>query len=129
MPAKLAMARSLSKKDSFPQFVMLPIELRTLIWKHFCPDLSNNTGNIIYMALVRMSPLHHVVIETKGVAENTRALRAVLATHRESRKLGLTFFPDTYTFRDGRGEIRINSERDRIIVKARTMESVRGTRN
>ncbi|KAI4868165.1 hypothetical protein F4820DRAFT_151321 [Hypoxylon rubiginosum] len=119
VPVNSVMDQASSKQDSFPQFRLLPIELRTLIWKHFCPDLSRKSGRVIYLELVRIAPITYTVLESKGVGEQTRALRAVMSTHHESRKLALEFFPETHKIRDGKGEIRYNSDRDKMILRFR----------
>ncbi|KAI1770516.1 hypothetical protein F4818DRAFT_258419 [Hypoxylon cercidicola] len=121
---KSVTGQALNKQYSFPQFRRLPIELRTIIWKHFCSDLSRKRGRIIYLELVRVAPITHIILETKGLDEQTRALRAVMSTHQESRQLGLEFFPDTHQIRDGKGEIRHNSDRDKMVLRFRVRKSL-----
>ncbi|XXG97968.1 hypothetical protein Hte_004284 [Hypoxylon texense] len=108
-----------SKQDSFPQFCLLPIELRTLIWEHFCPDLSRKSSRAICLELVKIAPMTYTVLESKGLDKQTQALRVVMATHHESRELALGFFPDTYKIRDGTGEVRYSSDRDKMALRFR----------
>ncbi|KAI6086622.1 hypothetical protein F4821DRAFT_238174 [Hypoxylon rubiginosum] len=122
-----AIVRSSSKQYSFPQFCRLPIELRRMIWQHFCPDLSRKTARIIDLELIRTAPITHTIFEGAGVADQTQALRAVLATHRESRYMALEFFPDTYWIREGRGLLRINEDRDKLILRFRIEVSIDNT--
>ena len=48
----------------------------------------------------------------------TEPSRAVLAVHQESRKLALTWFPDTLPICDPAGEVRFNRKRDIVQITA-----------
>lgn len=98
----------------FPTFLKLPLEIRELIWKSFCPDL-DNAPRIFELGLC--SHLSGVTFLRFGphAERQTLPIRTVMAVHRESRALGLKFSPHRLELPDDRGFVPCNMNRDVIL--------------
>jgi hypothetical protein len=106
--------------SSFPQFMQLPPEIRHEIWRLFCPDLVAKS-RVFEFTISRSDGQGWIKMPINAgnfLDQQTAALRAVLATHRESRALALRTLPDTLAFGDSydvlRFNLRFNKERDII---------------
>ncbi len=109
-----------SETRSFPQFARLPFELRYRIWEYFCPDLTAKSR--VYWLRLALSPAlgrgvppTFVIQEGPFVEQQTRAARAMLAVHQQSRQMALKAFPDTLPI-CGDGLIRYSSVRDVVFM-------------
>ncbi|KAH6689788.1 hypothetical protein F5X68DRAFT_260386 [Plectosphaerella plurivora] len=102
-------------RRDFPQFMKLPIELRLRVWELFCPDL-NNARRVFEIRLQHSAAITWFPTHTGTLQTMTESSRAVLAVHQESRKLALTWFPDTLPICDPAGEVRFNRERDIVQI-------------
>lgn len=91
-------------------FKKLPLELREMIWKMFCPDLSVKPR--VYELRFDGQYFHLGA----HVEDQTAPLRTVLAIHRESRALGHKFAPDLIQLRHGLGVAPCHMERDILFV-------------
>ncbi|KAI4869881.1 hypothetical protein F4820DRAFT_405374 [Hypoxylon rubiginosum] len=98
----------------FSQFMNLPPELRERVWEFFVPDLKANR----VLRLLHISHLADELWEVSLLPQQTAPARAMLATHTESRAIGLRNYPDTIDIRGGRGILRFHSERDVILLDA-----------
>jgi hypothetical protein len=105
--------------SSFPQFMQLPPELRHHIWRLFCPDLVAKSRVFDFRENGRASNLY--IEPGEFVQQQTEPIRAVLATHRESRALASGIVPDILRFGPRRHPgrvIRFNKERDIVYWKS-----------
>ncbi|CAJ2509048.1 Uu.00g140740.m01.CDS01 [Anthostomella pinea] len=100
---------------SFPQFCLLPIELRALIWGFFDYDLKSK-GRVMQVMVMESDLWQSAVLE-----QQTASARAMLATHKESRALALKSYPDTFTIRGGSAVIRCDPDQDIILLSAHQM--------
>lgn len=96
--------------DTLHKFKHLPAELREMIWKAFCPDLS------VLPRVYELSCDEKVLRFAAHVEDQTAPLRAVLAVHRESRALGHKFAPHLIQLRHGQGVAPCHMERDVLFV-------------
>lgn len=96
--------------DTMHSFMRLPIELREMIWKQFCPDLSNNPR---VLEIIFDGNLPTFAAQVEG---QTEPLRMVLAVHQESRKLGHKFAPNLIQLYSNRGVAPCHMERDIVLV-------------
>ncbi|KAI0129644.1 hypothetical protein BJ170DRAFT_681136 [Xylariales sp. AK1849] len=101
---------------SFPHFCRLPIELRHRVWESFDVDL-RAPSRVFDFNIDKEQKFE--VWENTTLEQQTAPARAILATHRESRKMALTFYPDEAIFRNGQGVIRCNKDNDVIMLRAR----------
>jgi hypothetical protein len=104
---------------SFTPFRRLPMELRLRIWEFFCPDLAARSHVFTLNVMSRNIPLAPGPIEVRGdtfLELHTKAIRTVLATHRESRSLALRVFPDTLKIHHGSAMIRFNKDNDIVRI-------------
>ncbi|KAK4120466.1 hypothetical protein N657DRAFT_648960 [Parathielavia appendiculata] len=112
-----------SDDHSFPHFMRLPLELRIRIWEYFCPDLTAES-RVYWFSLMGGMFLNKqgryedpVVYDGQFLEQQTRAARAMLAVHHQSRHLALKAFPDSLSFgRRGRNVLRFNSHKDIVVV-------------
>ncbi|KAG6172229.1 hypothetical protein E4U51_007697 [Claviceps purpurea] len=83
---------------AFPQFMRFPPELRHQIWHSYCPDLSAKARVLPFLEFPSLKVMDYnnsYSLPDKGaLAEQTRNLRAVLSTHRESRSIAVRKYPD-----------------------------------
>ncbi|KAK4175826.1 hypothetical protein QBC36DRAFT_330624 [Triangularia setosa] len=110
-----------SKKhiQSIPQFSRLPLELQQLIWKQFCPDLTEKARFYEFQIvgqLVSQNGAPPQIWESAQLEQQTKAARTVLAVHHQSRKFALRFLPDELALRGGRASVRFHSQRDVIFI-------------
>ncbi|KAL7619685.1 hypothetical protein AAE478_010227 [Parahypoxylon ruwenzoriense] len=110
----------------FPQFRLLPPEIRENVWKFFDPYLTAK-ARVFHLKPMKirvgydLSPpitnkYNYDLWESATLAEQTAPARAMLATHRESRALALKSYPDILRIRQGRYPFRYNSGRDVILL-------------
>ncbi|KAG6056022.1 hypothetical protein E4U17_002557 [Claviceps sp. LM77 group G4] len=87
-----------SVPPAFPQFVRLPPELRHQIWCFYCPDLSAKPRVLTFQLGSRPTvlgrPDQYSVTNHSTLAYQTKTLRTMLATHRESRSIAVGKYPD-----------------------------------
>ncbi|KAG6200413.1 hypothetical protein E4U10_002530 [Claviceps purpurea] len=83
---------------AFPQFMRFPPELRYQIWHSYCPDLSAKARVLPFLEFPSLKVMDYnntYSLPDKGaLAEQTRNLRTVLSTHRESRSIAVRKYPD-----------------------------------
>lgn len=96
--------------DTMHSFMRLPTELREMIWKEFCPDLSNNP-RVFEITFDGIWPTFAAQVE-----DQTKPLRMVLAVHQESRKLGQRFAPHLIQLPKERGVAPCHMERDIVLA-------------
>lgn len=113
-------AHDLTFPASFPKFMQLPMELREMIWKQFCPDLDTKPR---VFELMSFDPGQ--VQLAAHVEQQTVPIRTVLAVHRESRLLGLRFSPHRVELPHNQGVVPYHKDRDVLYLNA--LESFRGT--
>ncbi|PHH62099.1 hypothetical protein CDD81_7592 [Ophiocordyceps australis] len=106
---------SLNRDQSFHYFTRLPVEVRHLIWKHFCPDLEQKPRVLAFRFDCEQvesdpfkrprgrspSPDNGRILDGLFLEGQTEALRAVMAVDRESRALARSYFPDNLCFDSG----------------------------
>ncbi|KAJ4422631.1 hypothetical protein N0V82_002750 [Gnomoniopsis sp. IMI 355080] len=96
--------------NALHNFMHLPLELRQMIWKSFCPDLSNEPR------LYEISFCGRWPHFAAWVEDQTAPLRTVLAVHQESRALGHKFAPHLIQLFSDCGVAPCNLERDIVLV-------------
>ncbi|KAG6292155.1 hypothetical protein E4U45_007010 [Claviceps purpurea] len=107
---------------AFPQFMQLPPELRHHIWKLYCPDLSGNP-RVLEFSLMRNEAIldrlnqHSLAIDPTVISQ-TKSLRTVLSTHRESRSIAVRIFPDELALdmRSRHAVVRFRKESDVVFL-------------
>lgn len=108
--------------DAFPKFMHLPPELRRRIWELFCPDLVAKARVLPFMlspsSAIMQRPDDHSVQDHFALADQTEELRAMLATHRESRSIAVMVFPDELRMDAVAGDavVRFNKQRDVVCM-------------
>ncbi|KAG5949443.1 hypothetical protein E4U53_005883 [Claviceps sorghi] len=111
---------------SFPQFVQLPPELRHQIWHFYCPDLSAKTRVLQFIlspsSAAMNRPLHYSAKDHISLADQTQTLRAVLSTHRESRRIALLRYPDELRFDAGSGDAIVRFRKDTDVINLDDVE-------
>ncbi|KAK0705757.1 hypothetical protein B0T21DRAFT_299138 [Apiosordaria backusii] len=110
-----------SKKHTqlIPQFSRLPLELQQLIWKQFCPDLTDKARFYEFQIvgqLVSQNGTPPEIWESAQLEQQTKAARTVLAVHLQSRKFALRYLPDELALRGGRASVRFHSQRDVVFI-------------
>ncbi|KAI8962109.1 hypothetical protein F5Y11DRAFT_323851 [Daldinia sp. FL1419] len=105
-------AYSNTEEFFFPQFKLLPPELRARVWEFFDPDLREKAR--VFHMILKINPVEFWRSAT--LINQTAPARAMLATHQESRELALKAYPDTLDIHRGSGVLRYNSERDVILL-------------
>lgn len=86
------------KTAAFP-FLRLPIELRTQVWKHYCPDL-RKVPRLLEFIVQTFKYTNNAMPQFQSIclgwrlAGRTRSLRCVLAVHQQSREIARAVFPD-----------------------------------
>ncbi|KAK0625021.1 hypothetical protein B0T17DRAFT_531695 [Bombardia bombarda] len=99
----------------FPQFKRLPLELRMHIWELFCPDLTAKSRVYDFMVQKHHTNPHFIVQEMPILEGQTAPARAVLATHRESRRFAENVLPDKLTFNFRQSDVRFNKQKDIVV--------------
>ncbi|KAG6184408.1 hypothetical protein E4U27_000983 [Claviceps purpurea] len=110
---------------AFPQFMQLPPELRHQVWHFYCPDLSVKARVLPFKAFPSSTTMEGQTDysppaeDYQALAEQTKSLRAVLSTHRESRSIAVRKYPDELVMgsASGAGVVRFQKETDVILVK------------
>ncbi|KAG6286674.1 hypothetical protein E4U45_008365 [Claviceps purpurea] len=104
--------------------MQLPPELRRHIWYFYCPDLSAK-ARVLEFTLKESdaptTPSDHFSLKTDPtLASQTRSLRAMLSTHRESRSIAVRIFPDELALDMGsrRAIVRFRKESDVVFLMA-----------
>ncbi|KAI1249695.1 hypothetical protein MGN70_009308 [Eutypa lata] len=104
---------SIGRRDnyhsSFPQFCRLPIELRQRVWEFFDPDLRAPARVFDVQLVSGLWP-------SGTLDQQTAPARTLLEVHRESRQMGLKFYPDTLPMQKTLGYLRYNKDRDIIFL-------------
>ncbi|KAG6045257.1 hypothetical protein E4U17_000238 [Claviceps sp. LM77 group G4] len=109
-------------RSAFPQFMQLPPNLRHHIWKLHCPDLSGKPRVLGFIAKKSEAPTepseHWTLTTDRTLACQTKSLRAMLSTHRESRSIAVRIFPDELALDKGseRAIVRFRKETDVIFL-------------
>ncbi|KAG6156885.1 hypothetical protein E4U11_005453 [Claviceps purpurea] len=107
---------------TFPQFMQLPPELRRQIWHFYCSDLSVKARVLPFLGIPSLSLMDYnntySLTDNGTLAEQTKNLRAVLSTHRESRSTALRKYPDELNLltASGAGVVRFRKETDVILL-------------
>lgn len=94
------------------KFMQLPIELREMIWKQYCPALSAKPRvyNLTLCGPDLFKPNPHV-------EDQIAPLRIVRSVHRESRRLGREFAPNLVTLPHGMGVLPCSWEKDLFVIE------------
>ncbi|KAG5975707.1 hypothetical protein E4U56_003372 [Claviceps arundinis] len=108
---------------AFPQFVRLPPELRHEIWHFYCPDLSVKARVLPFKkwpgSAFRETRRKCLSASDHGaLADQTRNLRAMLSTHRESRSIAVRKYPNELAMDTASGTsiVRFRKETDVIFL-------------
>ncbi|KAG6023827.1 hypothetical protein E4U19_004119 [Claviceps sp. Clav32 group G5] len=106
---------------AFPQFVQLPPELRHQIWHFYCPDLSAKARVLPFLEFPTITvdwQNDYSLPDYQALAEQTKTLRAVLSTHRESRSIAVRKYPDELVMDSASGAaiVRFRKETDVIFL-------------
>ncbi|KAJ4387872.1 hypothetical protein N0V93_008475 [Gnomoniopsis smithogilvyi] len=96
--------------NAFHNFMKLPLELREMIWKRFCPDLSTDP-RVYELCFSGRWPKFAAWVEDQNAP-----LRTVLAVHKETRALGHKFAPHLIRLPSNHGVAACHMERDIIMV-------------
>ncbi|KAI1437375.1 hypothetical protein GGR50DRAFT_646133 [Xylaria sp. CBS 124048] len=102
--------------DSFPQFSLLPPELRAMVWEAVDPFISSKARvlNVIVVNSCKRDELW----ETATLAAQTAGARKLLAICRESHRVALRHYPDILPLRSGRGKVPFNGASDVILLSS-----------
>ncbi|KAK8913268.1 hypothetical protein H634G_08498 [Metarhizium anisopliae BRIP 53293] len=118
-----------SPLTAFPQFMRLPVELRRHVWELFCPDMVATTRVLCFTlspsSAIMRRPDDHSAKDHWSLADQTEELRAMLATHRESRTMALKRFPDKLRMDAGSGDAVVWFNRERDVVYMYGFETYR----
>ncbi|KID84551.1 hypothetical protein MGU_08215 [Metarhizium guizhouense ARSEF 977] len=118
-----------SPQAAFPQFMRLPVELRRRVWEVFCPDMVATTRVLCFTlspsSAIMRRPHDYSVKDHWSLADQTEELRAMLATHRESRTMALKRFPDKLRMDAGSGDAVVWFNRERDVVYMYGFETCR----
>ncbi|GAO15587.1 uncharacterized protein UV8b_04758 [Ustilaginoidea virens] len=113
-------------EHTFAKFTQLPPELRLRVWQLFCADLVAR-ARVLQFSLSASSaamrrPDHHSVKDHLTLADQTEALRIVMATHRESRSFAAEKYPDELGMDAGSGDavVRFSRRADVVILRGLT---------
>ncbi|KAG5941427.1 hypothetical protein E4U60_007893 [Claviceps pazoutovae] len=107
---------------AFSQFVQLPPELRHQIWHFYCPDLSVKARVLPFMkwpgSTIPDRRNNSSVSDHSALADQTRNLRVMLSTHRESRSIAVRKYPNELTMNAASGTsiVRFRKETDVIFL-------------
>ncbi|KAG6282671.1 hypothetical protein E4U48_003506 [Claviceps purpurea] len=108
--------------------MQLPPELRRHIWYFYCPDLSAKARALEFTLKesdAPTTPSDHFSLKTDPtLASQTRSLRAMLSTHRESRSIAVRIFPDELALDmdSTRAIVRFRKESDVVFLMAFTLD-------
>ncbi|KAG6027031.1 hypothetical protein E4U40_001796 [Claviceps sp. LM458 group G5] len=108
---------------AFPQFVQLPPELRHQIWHFYCPDLSVKARVLPFekwpdSTILKTRRDYCSASDHGALADQTRNLRAMLSTHRESRSIAVRKYPNELAMDTASGTsiVRFRKETDVIFL-------------
>ncbi|KAG5958183.1 hypothetical protein E4U58_005464 [Claviceps cyperi] len=106
---------------AFPQFVQLPPELRHQIWHFYCSDLSAKARVLPFLEFPTTTvdwQNDYPLPDYQALAEQTKTLRAVLSTHRESRSIAVRKYPDELVMdsTSGAAIVRFRKETDVVFL-------------
>ncbi|KAG5975684.1 hypothetical protein E4U56_003349 [Claviceps arundinis] len=106
---------------AFPQFMQLPPELRHQIWHFYCPDLRAKARVLPFLEFPIITvdwQNNYSLPDYQALAEQTKSLRAVLSTHRESRSIAVRKYPDELVMDSASGAaiVRFRKETDVIFL-------------
>ncbi|KAG6056023.1 hypothetical protein E4U17_002558 [Claviceps sp. LM77 group G4] len=107
---------------AFPQFMQLPPELRHQIWHFYCSDLSVKARVLPFFEFPSCKVMYYnntyFLPDEDALAQQTKTLRAMLSTHRESRSIALRKYPDELLIEldSGAAIIRFRKETDVIFL-------------
>ncbi|KAG5931835.1 hypothetical protein E4U60_005743 [Claviceps pazoutovae] len=115
----------LATRSAFPRFMQLPPELRHQIWHFYCPDLSVK-ARVLGFTFQESEPPPDgsddydtdFLTTSFTLASQTKSLRAMLSTHRESRSIAVRIFPDELALDVGsrRAVVRFRKETDVVFL-------------
>lgn len=97
----------------FPKFMELPPEIRELVWKAFCPDLTGRPR--VFEILVRCSSWDDACLSLIHPCQLDE-LRLVSAVHRESREIALKASPSHMQFPGEYSIIPCNFDKDVVLL-------------
>ncbi|KAK5662439.1 hypothetical protein OQA88_8350 [Cercophora sp. LCS_1] len=114
---------SRSHLTSFPQFMLLPPEIRMRVWELYCPEMTANGRVYDALSLGIDVPQARMFMR-----QRTQSVRAVLSVHHESRAFAEKFFPHTLRIpAPGDYEpplvLRFHREKDIVYLKGKTVRS------
>lgn len=99
--------------ESFPNFMKLPLELREMVWKAFCPDLTAVAR--VYQIYLTDERRPRYLLPGPVLQDQTASMRTLLAVNRQARDMGLKSSPHTFSLSAGE-IIRYHEEKDVIHV-------------
>lgn len=103
--------------SAFPRFSALPPELRLQIWRAFAPiDLRRSPQVLAFELRLPAGRKQSVVQPCPSLANQTAAVRAVLAVNRESRTEACKTYKHTMDLCDGELVVRFDRDRDVVLV-------------
>ncbi|KAK4195547.1 hypothetical protein QBC40DRAFT_288943 [Triangularia verruculosa] len=105
--------------QSIPQFSRLPLELQQLIWRQFCPDLTERARYYEFQLVGQLLSKNGAppeIWESAQLEQQTRAARTVLAIDHQTRHFALRYLPDELALRGGRASVRFHSQRDVVFI-------------
>ncbi|KAL9948849.1 hypothetical protein D7B24_004948 [Verticillium nonalfalfae] len=110
---------------SFPQFMRLPIELRALIWHHFCDDL-NVSHRVLEFSIHRNMHGKWKAFAGSSLLARTTASRAMLSVYHETRNLYLGRYPHALDFSTEEAKpatFHFNRDSDIIMISASDIDN------
>lgn len=90
------------------RFMDMPMELREMVWRHFCPDLSGKPRVFQLILIGRLSCASSM---------QSVPMRTVMAVHHESRQLALNVSPDLIEFENEQTPVPCNFQKDVILIQ------------
>ncbi|KAG6040830.1 hypothetical protein E4U39_006861 [Claviceps sp. Clav50 group G5] len=108
--------------DTFPQFMRFPPELRLQVWHFYCPDLGAKARILPFFEFPSRKVVYYnnnySLPDEGALARQTKNLRAMLSTHRESRSIAVRKYPDELLIEtaSGAGIVRFRKETDVIYL-------------
>ncbi|KAG5975662.1 hypothetical protein E4U56_003326 [Claviceps arundinis] len=107
-------------RSVFPQFMQLPPELRHHIWCFYCPDLSGKPRVLEFTvkkheAILDRLDQYSLAIEPTVISQ-TKSLRAVFSTNRDSRSIAARVFPDELALDVGSRRVIVRFRKEKDVV-------------
>ncbi|KAL8369640.1 hypothetical protein RB595_000127 [Gaeumannomyces hyphopodioides] len=105
--------------SAFPQFALLPAELRCRVWHYFLATVAEPRVLDFQFRLANFDDCRWKVLPGRYLAARVRSANAALATNHECRQLALKAFPDTLAIKGETvsGLVRLDKTKD--VVAAR----------